>query len=63
MANERNACLRGANDALARKLDRVGVKREKALVAMDVFLCVFRRKEEMEKGGSGRRREPVRGER
>ena len=38
VANERIACLRAANDALARKLDRVGVKRKKALVAMDVFL-------------------------
>ena len=52
MANERNACLRVANDALARKLDRVGVKREKALEAME-FFGVFRRKEELEKSESG----------
>lgn len=49
VANERNACLRGATDALARKLDRVGVKREKALVAMDVFFVSFDGKEEVEK--------------
>ena len=52
VANERNACLRVANDALARKLDRVGVKREKALEAME-FFGVFRRKEELERGESG----------
>ena len=41
VANERNACLRGANDALARKLDKVGVKREKALAAMYLFFVSF----------------------
>jgi hypothetical protein len=53
VANERNACLRRANDALARKLDRVGVKREKARVAMDVFFVSFDGRKRWRRGQVG----------